>query len=230
MKKLKVLIFDIHGTDQTEQELKQIIGLLNLESEIFSTEDYKIAKEKVGHEKFDIISLCDLLDVVDDSEARRFVTTALALSPDAVVFFLLGYPTAGTFKFARENEVDLVFSMGRNFGIPEIIFHPDDVADLKKAMAKAGMIKCQVSHKKLAKPICVFSQTYADSTPSERMAQESCDCVATKLNIKEIEYSVVDYDFHIDVSVSAEKKAEVTEIALSSGLKFWYDYAKKNLL
>lgn len=230
MKKLKVFIFDVHDIDRTEQELKQIIGLLNLECEIFSTEDYKTAKEKVGHEKFNIISLCDLLDLVDEDEARRFVTTALALSPNAVTFFLLSDPTAGTCKFARDNEVNLIFSMGRNFGMPGIIFHPDDVSDLKSAMAKAGMINCQVSHKALVDPVRVFSQTYADSTPSERMAKEACDAVAAKLNAQEVKYSAVDNDFHFDISVSAEKKAEVAQIALSSDLKFWYDYAKKNLL
>lgn len=230
MKKLKVLIFDVHCPDRIEQELKQIIGLLNLECEIFSTENYKVAREKVGHEKFDIVSLCDLLCVVDENEARRFVATALALSPNAVIFFLLGEPIADTFKFARENEVNLVFSMGRNFGMTEIIFHPDDISDLKKAMAKAGMIKCQVSHKLLTDPICIFSQTYADSTPSERMAKEACDAVAAKLNAKEVKYSAIDNDFHFDISVSAEKKAEAVRIALSSGLKFWYDYAIKHLI
>lgn len=231
MKELKVFIFDNHCFERIEQELEKIIISLKLRCKIFSTGDYSVAREKVSEEKFDIISLCNLLDVVDEDEAHSFAKTTLSMNSNSIIFLMLDEPTIDAFKFAKENNINLVFSMGRNFfGIPEVIFNYNDIFDLKHAITESWMNKYRVADERFFNSICVFSQAYIKPHSSEELAIAACDDVVFELEAKEIEYSVVDHNSRIDISVADYQKDEAIKTALNSNFKSWYDYVVKNLL
>lgn len=228
MKKLKILVIDEKDFIKVGEEIEEILKALKVEYEVCLVTTYEAAKKIVRKERFDIISLCDLLDVTSSEEARRFVTTISALNPRAVTFFLFDEPNFPSSKFARDNGIDLVFSKGKNFGLSSRMIFPADSIVIRKAIIETGVVSSLVSALDLTETIRIFSYAYTKLRPSEKIAQDACDCVAVRLNAKEIKYAILDYDSRVDIVVEVDKKAEVIEIALKSNLKFWHDYVVKN--
>ena len=87
-----------------------------------------------------------------------------------------------------------------------------------------------MSNQNLVKPICIFSQTYVDSTPSERLAQESCNEVALSLNKNQINYSVCDpVGYCMEILVEEKDVSKVKIIAETDNLLFFKEWFKKYL-
>lgn len=89
---------------------------------------------------------------------------------------------------------------------------------------KMGKLKFQVLKKDLVDRIAIFTDTYADSTPSEVDAKERCDQIAKILDKNHIKFAVFDGNFYFEVSVEKSDKEKVNILANESKLPFWIRY------
>ena len=92
-------------------------------------------------------------------------------------------------------------------------------------------ISYQVKNDDLVEPTRVFAQTYADSTTSERLAEEACDMVAKELNANRICYSATDPQGYVMIiSVNRVDINEVKKIISRTNLGFWRNWAAEYVL
>jgi hypothetical protein len=81
-----------------------------------------------------------------------------------------------------------------------------------------------VLKKELTDPVAIYTETYADSQSSERIAKEHCSDVAVKLDKNSIKYAAFDGDFYFDISVSRSDFEMAKKIAIESNLSYWSNY------
>lgn len=73
----------------------------------------------------------------------------------------------------------------------------------------------------------IFSDTYADSTPSESHLRELCDSIAKELDKNEIKFAAFDGGFFMEIFVEACYLPEVKLIAKKSSIFAWSSYLDK---
>ncbi|MEI6835316.1 MAG: hypothetical protein WCK59_00600 [Candidatus Falkowbacteria bacterium] len=208
MEKIKVLI--IRDEDDYSLDLSNIItemlASLGVKSDFFYADDEDFALQKIGFWGYGIIcshtstsKSSSFLSELQDYKLR-------AGNKNLATFFIL----------SNEQEVLRIKEFGFNLFLlkgKQQSITLDDLMEVKQVILSTGKISCQIQHQDLINPVCVFSQTYADSTPSEVLAQDACDRVARELNRKQINYSVFDpLGYYIEVSVENERLSEVIEV------------------
>ena len=119
-----------------------------------------------------------------------------------------------------------VFLKNHRTDLSEQIIQPDDLEKIKEALIKTGVVSFLVLHKELVNPVRVFSQNYADSTPSERLAYEACDSIAKELNSRKIRYSAVDKSFYLEICIEAKDLLVAKKSSTESKLFFWIDWLR----
>jgi hypothetical protein len=87
--------------------------------------------------------------------------------------------------------------------------------------AIAAKVKYQLPHRELEHPVAVFSETYADSTPSEKHAKDYADLVGKELIKNNIFFAAVDRDFFVEISVSWNDLLRAKEVAENGDLDYW---------
>lgn len=230
MKKLKILIIEDQYFLEIEKALREMLATLGLGGIFSLAVSYDEANRRIQKEEFDVISLDDFLEDADsEKETTPLASSILALNPNAVVFSLVSEIISSSLNKIRQTGIKHLFAKSFNFGKYEQIIHPKDIEEIKEAIIETGVVSFQKLHKDLINPIRVFSQNYADSMPSERMAQEACDNIANKLNGKKIPYSAVCYEFHLDLSVEAKNLTAVKAAASESDLHFWIEWMQLHL-
>jgi hypothetical protein len=73
----------------------------------------------------------------------------------------------------------------------------------------------------LEHPVAVFSETYADSTPSEKHAKDYADLVGKELIKNNIFFAARDQDFYVEIVVSWDDLLKVKDIAEKSDMDYW---------
>lgn len=230
MEKLKILIIEDQYFLEIEKALREMLATLGLGGFFSLAVSYNEANRRIQGERFDVISLDDFLEDADsEKETIPLASSILTLNPNAVVFSLFSETISSSINKIRQTGVKHLFAKSFNFGKYEQIIHPKDIEEIKEAIIETGVVSFQKLHEDLINPVCIFSQDYADSMPSEKMAQEACDHIANKLNRRKIPYSAVVHGFHLDLSVEAKNLMAVKAVASESGLRFWIEWVQLHL-
>ena len=225
MEKIKVLI--IKDEDDYSLDLSNIITemlvSIGLKSDFFYAGGGNLVLQKIGFWGYGII--CSYTPTYKSKYFLRKLLdyTLRAGNKNLATIFIL----------SNEQEVLRIKEFGFKLSFlidKQLIIGTDDLIKIKEALLNTGKIKYQVKHQDLINPVCVFSQTYADSTPSEVLAQEACIEVALKLNKKQINYSVFDpLGYCINIFVEKKVLPEVKRIAEREYLSFWTEWIRRYL-
>ena len=218
MKKKKFNVLIVEDESDIAEAISASIDLmlsnLNVDVEYYYAEDEKEVELVMDAEKFDLISLDGIL-------RNRFHASPLIekiLKSEAVIFSL----SAGAKPTEEAKECGLHLSFVKNYeGINryQIIF-PDDLAKIKKEVE--SKIKYQINRFSLVDSITIFSENYADSTLSEKHAQDHCDLVAKELTKNHIYFAAVDGDGFFEILISSEDyRFIIKDVIKKSDLEFW---------
>lgn len=82
----------------------------------------------------------------------------------------------------------------------------------------------QVSPNRLHNPFLVFSACYTALATSEEDSRRKCRLIEELLNEAKINFSLVDANYRLAISVKAEDAPDVKDLAKGSDLEFWSDW------
>lgn len=85
-------------------------------------------------------------------------------------------------------------------------------------------LKHLVLKRELIDPAVVYSDTYADSQPSERLARQQCSAVVEELDKNSINCAAFDGNYYFSIYVSKSDLEVAKKVANECGLTYWSQY------
>lgn len=223
IKKIKVLIIDEEKDNNLSlsKSISEILSSLGVEVDFHYANEYDYVSRGLRFWGFKVICASAAF-----CKSTAFLNELLDYTLEHH-----GKILASFFISSNQEEVRIVKESGFKLSFlkdEKLFIGPEDSVTIKQCLLATGKFSYQVPRKNLVKPVCIFSQTYADSTPSERLAEEFCNDVALKLNKNQINYSVFDpAGFCIEISVEETDVSAVRIISETDD--FWKEWVKRYL-
>lgn len=217
-KKFNILIVEDENdiANAISINLLPILDQLHLTGEFIFAEDEKEVELMLDIETFDLISLDGILR--NRFHASPLIEKIITANPEAVIFSLSdgAKPT----EEAKDFGLTLYFTKDyEGFDREDQIISLSDLEKIKEAIN--AKVKYQLLHRELEHPMAVFSETYADSTPSEKHAKDYADLVGKELIKNNIFFAARDQDFYVEIVVSRDDLLKVKYIAEKSDMDYW---------
>ncbi len=223
MKKIKILVIaDEASKANLSDSLRQMLATSKSEAAFIYVEECNYAKNKLTSDTYDVIAFDDFVPKQDAISLAGYIKN---FHQKTVSFFLTS--SNETLKEIQEKG-GLTFCFLKSIDNEMYLY---DLEQVNEALIVTGKISYQIADKVLIEPTRVFAQTYADSTTSERLAEEACDMVAKELNANKIKYSATDPDGHVMIiSVNRDDVEVVRGIIARTRFGFWRSWAMDYLV
>jgi hypothetical protein len=217
-KKINVLIIEDENdiAEAISTNLLPILECLSLDGEFTFAEDEREVEILIQDEKYHLISLDGILR--NRIHASPLIEKIIELNPEATIFSL----SAGANPTEEAKDYGLTLCLTKDydgFEHENQIISFSDLEKIKEAIA--AKVKHQLPKRDLDSPMAVFSETYVDSTPSEKHAKDYAELVGKELIKNNIFFAALDQDFFVEIVVSWDDLLKVKEIAEKSDMDYW---------
>lgn len=217
-KKFNVLIIEDENdiANAISTNLLPILARLSLDGEFTFAEDEREVEILIEDEKYDLISLDGILR--NRIHVSPLIEKIIVLNPEATIFSLSA--GANPTEEAKDCGLTLCFTKDyEGFDNEDQIIRLSDLEKIKEAIA--AKVKYQLPKRDLDSPMAVFSETYADSTPSEKHAKDYAELVGKELIKNNIFFAALDQDFFVEIVVSWNDLLRAKKVAEKSDMDYW---------